>query len=49
MSDRGRGFTVADVASRFRVGPDKVRTWIRSGSFAASTSPPSQTAGRGMS
>jgi hypothetical protein len=28
---RGRGFTVADVARRYRVGEDKVRAWIRRG------------------
>jgi hypothetical protein len=30
-----RGLTVADVASRFRVGEDKVRAWIRRGELAA--------------
>jgi helix-turn-helix protein len=30
-----RGFTVADVAARFRVSPDKVRGWIRRGELAA--------------
>jgi hypothetical protein len=29
------GFTVADIAARYRVGPDKVRAWIRSGELAA--------------
>jgi excisionase family DNA binding protein len=30
-----RGLTVAEVARRYRVGPDKVRAWIRSGELAA--------------
>jgi hypothetical protein len=30
-----RGLTVADVAGRYRVGPDKVRAWIRRGELAA--------------
>jgi hypothetical protein len=30
-----RGLTVADVASRYRVSPDKVRAWIRNGELAA--------------
>jgi hypothetical protein len=30
-----RGFTVCDVAKRYRVSPDKVRTWIRSGELFA--------------
>jgi hypothetical protein len=30
-----RGLTVADVASRYRVSPDKVRAWIRRGELAA--------------
>lgn len=29
------GLTVADVAKRYRVGEDKVRTWIRRGDLAA--------------
>ena len=29
------GLTVADVARRFRVGPDKVRSWIARGELAA--------------
>ena len=29
------GFTVADVARRYRVGEDKVRTWIRRGELLA--------------
>lgn len=29
------GLTVADVAKRFRVSPDKVRTWIRRGDLPA--------------
>ena len=29
------GLTVADVAKRFRVSPDKVRTWIRRGELSA--------------
>jgi hypothetical protein len=28
------GFTVADVAARFRVSPDKVRLWIKKGELA---------------
>jgi transposase len=30
-----RGFTVSDVAARFRVGEGKVRGWIRRGELAA--------------
>jgi excisionase family DNA binding protein len=30
-----RGFTVRDVAQRFRVSPDKVRRWICSGELRA--------------
>jgi len=30
-----RGYTVAEVASRYRVGEDKVRAWIRRGELAA--------------
>jgi hypothetical protein len=29
------GLTVADVARRYRVGPDKVRSWIARGELAA--------------
>jgi hypothetical protein len=29
------GLTVADVAKRYRVGPDKVRSWITRGELAA--------------
>jgi transposase len=29
------GLTVAEVARRFRVGEDKVRSWIKSGELAA--------------
>jgi hypothetical protein len=29
------GFTVTDVAKRYRVGPDKVRSWIRRGELSA--------------
>ena len=29
------GLTVADVARRYRVGEDKVRSWIRSGELSA--------------
>lgn len=29
------GLTVADVARRYRVGPDKVRTWIARGELPA--------------
>jgi hypothetical protein len=31
----GRGFTVADVAARYRVGADKIRLWVRRGELAA--------------
>jgi hypothetical protein len=31
----GRGLTVADVARRYRVGEDKVRSWISRGELAA--------------
>jgi excisionase family DNA binding protein len=30
-----RGLTVAEVARRYRVSPDKVRGWIRRGEMAA--------------
>jgi excisionase family DNA binding protein len=30
-----RGLTVAEVAARYRVGEDKVRTWIRRGELRA--------------
>jgi excisionase family DNA binding protein len=30
-----RGYTVADVAQRLRVGPDKVRAWINCGELRA--------------
>jgi hypothetical protein len=29
------GFTVADIAARYRVGPDKVRAWIKAGELTA--------------
>lgn len=35
MLEPASGFTVADVASRLRVGEDKVRGWIRRGELAA--------------
>jgi hypothetical protein len=31
------GLTVADIAARYRVGPDKVRAWIKNGELAAIT------------
>ncbi|VTR97025.1 unnamed protein product [Gemmata massiliana] len=31
----GRGFTVADVAKRYRVSEDKVRAWIKAGLLKA--------------
>jgi len=34
-SDLTHGLTVADVAKRYRVSPDKVRAWIRRGELAA--------------
>jgi hypothetical protein len=34
-SENAPGFTVADVARRYRVGTDKVRAWIRKGELAA--------------
>ena len=33
--EQARGYTVADVATRYRVSPDKVRLWIRRGQLAA--------------
>jgi transposase len=33
--DLTRGYTVRDVATRLRVGEDKVRSWINSGQLAA--------------
>jgi hypothetical protein len=35
LSPPPRGFTVADVARRYRVSPDKVRAWIRGGELLA--------------
>ena len=35
MPDLARGYTVADVAARYRVSPDKVRAWVRRGELAA--------------
>jgi transposase len=29
------GYTTADIAKRFRVGEDKIRSWIRSGELIA--------------
>jgi excisionase family DNA binding protein len=34
-SPRAAGLTVAEVARRYRVGPDKVRRWIARGELAA--------------
>jgi transposase len=34
-SEVAAGLTVADVARRYRVGPDKVRAWIARGELAA--------------
>jgi transposase len=31
----GRGLTVRDLAARYRVGPDKIRAWIRKGELKA--------------
>jgi hypothetical protein len=33
--DTPYGFTVADLARRYRVGEDKVRSWIKAGELAA--------------
>jgi hypothetical protein len=35
VPDLARGYTIADVAARYRVSPDKVRTWVRRGDLAA--------------
>jgi hypothetical protein len=35
VGEQGRGFTVADVAARYRVSPDKVRAWIKKGELSA--------------
>ena len=35
MPEQARGCTVADVAARYRVSPDKVRAWVRRGELAA--------------
>jgi transposase len=35
MPETARGLTVADVAARYRVSPDKVRLWISKGELAA--------------
>jgi hypothetical protein len=34
-SDLPAGFTVADLAARYRVGPDKIRGWIKRGELTA--------------
>jgi transposase len=34
-AEDGAGFTVAEVARRYRVGEDKIRAWIRRGELAA--------------
>lgn len=34
-SDTTTGYTTADIARRYRVGEDKVRSWIRSGELPA--------------
>jgi uncharacterized protein YjcR len=35
MSTTAIGYTVADVARRYRVSPDKVRAWIARGELSA--------------
>lgn len=35
MSANAHGLTVADVAKRLRVSPDKIRGWIKRGELAA--------------
>jgi hypothetical protein len=35
VPSRAAGLTVADVARRYRVSPDKVRAWIRRGELVA--------------
>jgi excisionase family DNA binding protein len=35
MTPTSRGLTVAEVARRFRVSPDRVRAWIKRGELAA--------------
>jgi excisionase family DNA binding protein len=35
MRELTRGYTVAEVAARYRVGEDKVRAWVRRGELAA--------------
>jgi hypothetical protein len=35
MPDTARGLTVADLAARYRVSPDKIRLWISKGEIAA--------------
>ena len=34
-TDLAPGFTVADLAARYRVGEDKVRAWIKAGELKA--------------
>ena len=34
-TDLASGFTVADLAARYRVGEDKVRAWIKAGELKA--------------
>jgi transposase len=35
MNEIAAGLTVADLAKRFRVSPDKVRLWIKRGELSA--------------
>jgi hypothetical protein len=35
LTDSAHGLTVRDVARRYRVSPDRVRAWIRSGELRA--------------
>lgn len=35
MPEQTRGLTVADLAARYRVSPDKVRAWIKRGELSA--------------
>ena len=42
--DAAAGLTVADVARRYRVSPDKVRGWIARGELIAINSPPRSAA-----
>jgi hypothetical protein len=44
LIDTDGGLTVRDIARRYRVGPDKVRGWIRRGELLAVNTAPNNLA-----